>query len=259
VNALRAGVRKQVAAALNAAGMDVVLHGSRRHPLRRRVLLLNKLAVDVVYDVGANEGQYAQEIRSFGYTGRIVSFEPLAEPFRVLAAAAARDPAWRAINTAVGDTERQAEMYVAENEGASSSMLPMLDVHEINAPFARIVGREAVTVNTLDALIGADISQHARPFLKVDVQGYEDRVLAGAVESLPRFAGLQLELQLVPLYAGAPAFADVVTDMRSRAFVLVGIEPAFVGAHGILLAADGIFVRAEFVAMLTGVDAQTAW
>ena len=78
-------------------GLDLVRHKSLRHPLGRRVRLINGLGVDLVIDVGANEGQYARELRTFGYDGLIISLEPLAKPYAILQAASRRDAKWRVI------------------------------------------------------------------------------------------------------------------------------------------------------------------
>lgn len=40
-------------------------------------LLLSRLGIDLVVDIGANEGQYAFDVRLHGYRGRILSFESL--------------------------------------------------------------------------------------------------------------------------------------------------------------------------------------
>src|SRR4051812_11612391 len=38
--------------------------------------LLNLLEIDCVFDVGANRGQYGRWLRSLGFKGLIISFEP---------------------------------------------------------------------------------------------------------------------------------------------------------------------------------------
>ncbi|HXU82134.1 MAG TPA: FkbM family methyltransferase, partial [Polyangia bacterium] len=60
--------------------------------------LLAQQQIDAVLDVGANVGQYALLLRSWGYRGRIISFEPLSAQFQQLKAQADRDPAWEVFN-----------------------------------------------------------------------------------------------------------------------------------------------------------------
>src|SRR6185436_11072287 len=48
------------------------------HPVMRRRKLLEFYNINVVLDVGANFGQFAEQLRyDVGYGGKIVSFEPL--------------------------------------------------------------------------------------------------------------------------------------------------------------------------------------
>ena len=63
-DALRARVR----GLLRRSGYDLV---TRRPTV---VDLLAQRRVDVVLDVGANEGQYAEYLRAWGYRGRVASF-----------------------------------------------------------------------------------------------------------------------------------------------------------------------------------------
>jgi hypothetical protein len=52
---------------------------------------------------GANVGQLAALLRSTGFSGRIVSFEPLPEAFDALSRRASRDSYWEARQIAVGE------------------------------------------------------------------------------------------------------------------------------------------------------------
>src|ERR1700686_1867632 len=64
--------------------------------------LLTQLDVDCVLDVGANRGQFAQELRGIGYNGQIISFEPIASEFSVLRRKFANDSKWRGYQIALG-------------------------------------------------------------------------------------------------------------------------------------------------------------
>jgi FkbM family methyltransferase len=228
---------------LRRAGVDPVRVASLRHPLGRRRQLLKALRVDLVIDVGANDGEYGSELRRIGYRGRIVSFEPLREPFERLSRRAHGDAQWHAIQSAIGPSPGHADLNVAANRGASSSFLSMLQKHVDEAPDATYVGTERVVIRRLDEACREDVLRTRAAFLKADVQGFELQVLESAVGILPNIAGLQLEMSLVSLYSGAPSFKAVIERTQVLGFDLVGLEPGFAAADGRLLQADGLFER----------------
>jgi len=226
-------------------GVDVVPYLSVRHSIGRRLRLLKALDVDLVMDVGANGGGYAGELRTFGYRGRILSFEPLTEPFERLRIRSSRDPYWDIQQIAIGSEAGRRHLNVAANRGASSSFLPMLDLHAREAPTAGYVAVEDVAVERLDVSSAHSVQRARSPFLKVDVQGYEAEVLQGAAGILDRLVGMQLELSLTPLYQDAPHYRQLLSAVSDLGFDLVGLEPGFTATDGRLLQADGLFARRE--------------
>src|SRR4051812_38073832 len=86
--------------------------------------LLRRLQVNVVLDVGANRGQFAQRVRRLGYAGRIVSYEPVSTTLPELRRAADADPDWLVEDFALGDRDSTAEINVAAGPGSLSSLLP---------------------------------------------------------------------------------------------------------------------------------------
>ena len=230
-----------VAAAARRLGVDLVRFGGVRHAVGRRARLLAALGIDLVIDVGANQGQFAFEIRGSGYAGQIISVEPLTAPFRRLSAFASRDGNWTVIQSAVGALPGSGYMHVAANRGASSSFLPMLELHARVAPQARIVTDEEVRIATIDALVRPYLTDRSAIFTKIDVQGYELEVLAGGSDILSQSPLVQLEMSLIPLYEGGCTYPDVLKFMGEQGFSLIGIEPGLSSATGVLLQADGIF------------------
>lgn len=209
----------------------------------RRVKLLRSEAIEVVLDVGANAGQYAQRLRSAGYAGRIVSFEPLSQAFATLERAAAHDPQWDTHRLALSDADGAAEIHVAANSW-SSSLLDMGEQHLASAPESAYVSSEQIPTAKLDTIWDEVLGAGARPFLKLDVQGFEMHVLRGAEDHLNRLAGVQAELSLVHLYEGDSLWRDVVDHLEARGFELAGLEPGFEDPDsGRMLQADGIFLR----------------
>jgi FkbM family methyltransferase len=213
-------------------------------PGYRRVQLLETHGIDCVFDVGASDGRYGLDLRRFGYSGRIVGFEPLSDAFTRLQGHARHDNRWVAERIALGRDTREVTLNVAGNDGASSSILPMLEEHLQAAPEARYVGSEVVDQRPLDDVWRALAPGTLRPFLKLDVQGYEREVLAGAATFLRTCAGIEVELSFVPLYDGGMLYGEALDAMDTLGFALMMLEPGFTDPRsGRMLQADGVFFR----------------
>ena len=207
--------------------------------------MLSWHGVNLILDVGANVGQYGLKLRSHvGYRGRIVSFEPMRSAHQALGRVAAKDGDWElAPRMAIGAKEGTISLNVSSNS-VSSSLLPMLDAHANAAPASRYVDAELVPMAPLDSLASGYFREDSVVLLKIDTQGYEDEVLRGAVETLSRVVGVQLELSLVPLYAGQRLMPELMEEMTGRGFELWGISPAFADPRtGRMLQVDATFFR----------------
>jgi FkbM family methyltransferase len=204
--------------------------------------ILRRLQPISVLDVGANVGQYVRRLRTAGFRGTVVSFEALQGAHGRLVEAARADPRWIvAPRAAVGSHAGSVDINVAANV-VSSSILPLTKLLEEAAPQVAYVGQERTPCVRLDAL--TELLPEGDLFLKVDTQGYELEVLRGASGLLPRIAAMQLELSLIPLYAGAPAMAEVLQSMQSCGYELFQFVPALRDERsGRLMQAEGFFLR----------------
>ena len=213
----------------------------------RLQLLLSAYQIDLVLDIGANTGQWASELRREGFAGDMISFEPLGDAYRQLIKNAENDPRWTvAPRMALGERSAEVEINVAGNS-FSSSLLPMLPAHVAGAPKSAFVGTERTPMKTLDSLIGDVIpSERSRIFCKLDVQGFEGKVLAGATNLMKRIIGIQMEMSLAQLYEGQLSFGELLNTMTCSGFEVFGFVPGFVDpASGRMLQVDGLFFRKD--------------
>jgi FkbM family methyltransferase len=225
-------------------GWDVRRTG---YPSSEEVLLSRFLSVarpTAVFDVGANIGQYGLSLRKCGFTGRIVSFEAIPSVHARLSAVAAGDRDWIvAPCCALGRAPGEVHINLARNS-VSSSLLPMRDVHLNAAPDSKYIARETVRLERLDDVARPLLPNGAKLLLKVDTQGYEEEVLAGADFVLKSASALQLELSVAPLYKGAPSLPRILELCEGLGFQLHGLIPGFYEEKsGRLLQMDGLFLR----------------
>jgi len=228
-------------------GFDVSRYRPELDGKRNFLNQLKHHGVNHVLDVGANSGQYAAGLREADYAGRITSFEPLAGPFALLEQRASKDPLWDCRRCAIGDTEGMISINVAGNAGESSSVLPMLKSHQDAYPPANYVSTQEAPISRLDSVTAEIVSPSDVVFMKIDVQGFEKHVLAGAQKTLEdRCVGMQLELSFIPLYEGGMLIREALDVAYSMGFTLTGLVPCFTDMrNGRMLQADGIFFRED--------------
>jgi len=211
---------------------------------RRIAGMLDHFGITLILDVGANTGQYVGYLRAAGWPGRVVSFEPVAGVHAELAANAAADPAWEvAPAMALGSADGEAEITVS-NETDMSSLLPLRDEILAVSPSSGAAGTERVKVCALDSIFDEYVGANDRAFLKIDTQGFERAVLDGARASLPRIAGLQVELSLIALYEGEALWRELVDRLEGEGFDLRFVLPGYYDRHlHRMLQIDGVFFR----------------
>ena len=189
--------------------------------------VLRRLDVNCVLDVGANKGQYGVMLRSLGYTGYIVSFEPTADAFKALQEVASRDPKWTVHQWALGAQPATAPMHVMRSTEFSSLLDPTPFTVQRFQAGAPVDHDEQVKVRRLDQILPAVIRHVRDPrlFLKIDTQGYDLEVVNGAGRAIERMRGLQSEIAVVPLYQRAPDMSESLAAYRARGFELSGLFP----------------------------------
>jgi FkbM family methyltransferase len=197
------------------------------NPPASQVSLLELYGVDAIFDIGANIGMSAEAYRAAGFSGPIVSFEPVPSLYAELERRSQDDPLWQAAPLALGSERGFADIHVTGGHAGATSLLKMTDNVVTHAPDQVVVRTQRIEVSTLDDVIGEYYPHGDRLFLKIDVQGYERRVLDGARKSLPRVVGMKLELSLVENYRGETLLTEMLPLIYDLGYRAVSIERAW--------------------------------
>jgi FkbM family methyltransferase len=200
--------------------------------------------VDLILDIGANTGQFASELFSVGYRGRIISFEPLPNAHKSLIENAQYYENWSVYpRTAIGNTEGNVEINISSNS-VSSSILPMLNTHLEAAKESEYVSKALAKITTLDKVVGDLRLDNKSFFIKIDTQGFEWQVMDGAVQALSLAKGVLCELSLTPLYEGQHLWLETIERLGNLGFKLWAIQSGFTNINtGRTLQIDAIFFK----------------
>jgi FkbM family methyltransferase len=212
---------------------------------RRETRWLENLNIKTILDIGANQGQFAKYIHRIIPQAKIYSFEPLQDCFKELILNLTELPHSKGFNLALGDVTGESIIH-NNSYSQSSSMLPMLESHEKAFPFSKgKIHEEKIKIMRLDDIEQQLEIEIKKPILiKIDVQGFEDKVILGGLQLIKQADVLIIEMSTLPLYEGQLLFDNLYHLIKSLGFKYQGnLTQLNSAVDGKVVQVDGIFVK----------------
>lgn len=191
-------------------------------------ILIRQTTTQVMFDVGANQGQTIARLREIDPSAVIYAFEPSPPSFKDLEESYGQAEHVHLENVALGEADGTAEFYVTATSVNDSLLKPTWDFTP-DVPLASTVRTPALAAKVPVQLTTLDryCAEHAIEFidfLKIDTQGYDLRVLRGGCRMLTerRVKAVAVELTFVPMYSGQGDYIEILTFLDSLEYRLMG-------------------------------------
>lgn len=207
--------------------------------------LLEIHKINLIVDVGANTGQFANGMRSLGYEGEIISFEPVRSTFEKLLENSKNDPLWKPINLALGSS--RGEMSINTSDFSLFNSILKLNDFALNNWEALEINNstELITITTLSDFINDNKLQDRRIFLKLDTQGYDLEAFKGALDCIQAIKVLQSEVSFIPIYQGMPSFMESLALFITSGFQVSTFFPVSQRADGAAIEMDCLLIKPD--------------
>ncbi len=210
----------------------------------RRLFALHE--VECVFDVGANDGTYVEWLRrEVGFKGHVFSFEPIPKQIHVLEQKAAHDPLWTICPYALGRSEETREFHLMESDVFSSFLRPDPSQPGKYAESNLVSQSIPVRVSTVASAWHEISARHGLKsiYLKMDTQGFDLEVFAGAQPVLGSIIALQSELAFRKIYANSPDYREAFDVFTSAKFRLSMLNPISFDEEKCMIEADAVYLR----------------
>ena len=215
----------------------------RYHPWDDNYKWITNKKISTIIDIGANDGEFANHISSILPEAKIFSFEPIPSVFKKLKENTAH------LNIdyfpfALGIEDKLMEMNV-NNFSPSSSILNLAEEHLSNYKEAKSTHKEQIQMKRLDDFINK-IPLESPILVKIDVQGFEDQVIAGGTNLIKLCKILLVEVSFVTLYEEQKLFDTIYMELKKLGFEFHGLRsPRYRKTDGGMIFGDATFLKKE--------------
>lgn len=204
--------------------------------------------IRTILDIGANTGQFAKMIRRVcPDLAALHSFEPLEDCQPNLTEALVGFGGHHVHQIGLGEKEEEVVFNHCEFSPCSSLLRPnerLIKDH----PGAGKIRQERISVRRLDDW-AADYELLTPLMIKIDVQGFETKVMAGGRATLSRAQVIVVETAFCSLYEEQPSFHEIYSFLRHLGFAFRGTAGQNICKNDFqILEADAIFEKDGAVA-----------
>jgi FkbM family methyltransferase len=205
---------------------------------------IQELKPETIFDIGANAGQSAVAFKALFPDANIYSFEPIPNCFEILKKRTEKMQNVHAFNIGLGDCTGEFE-FELNDFSASSSFLPLAEAHKNLYNYATKTQPITVKVDKLDNFIER-IEIKPPIMMKIDVQGFEDRVIIGGESLIKQSSILIIETSFKTLYLGQPLFEDIYQILHEWGFKYKGsVENMYDRNNDEIVQSDVVFTKID--------------
>ena len=190
--------------------------------------------IDVCIDVGSNKGQFALLLRKYFSKAKIYSFEPQLNLIKIQKKFLNNT---KFFNLCLGDKSKKSIINITRRKDSSSLLEPKIKYSDY-----KIENTMPTKIEKLDNII--KLYNKKINLLKIDVQGYEYKVLKGSKNNLKKINFIIIELSSKPNYKNEVSKNKIKNFLKQRNFKLKKIYNK--GYIGDFWQADFLFERIEY-------------
>lgn len=184
--------------------------------------IIRKLDLQItgIIQAGAHYGQEIDQFLKYNNRLKIIAFEPNESSFLKLEEKFKEIDGVFIFKKALGAEKKDAEFWLASNEGQSSSLLRPSE-HLLLAPHVKFNNKSFVSVEILDSYhsMMCDLN-----FLIIDTQGSELDVLRGATQTLEHIDYIYIEVNRGEIYENCTQFNDLNNYLIKKGFACTHIR-----------------------------------
>ena len=227
-------IKKLLKKTINKLGFDLKRYDQKNKQVNFDDLLKDKISNNpIIFDVGGNKGQSIEKYLKIFDKPIIHSFEPIKTEFDFMCSKFRNNKNIFLNNFALGDKTEEKELNVTARTGNSSFNKINLGTDWLKKTSKKFNTSEKGYVTSVQKVNVIKLDNYCKDnninvidLLKIDTQGYEDKVLEGSLNSIKqnKIKAIVTEIMFDNVYDKYFAFSDLEKYIIPYNFRMVGID-----------------------------------